>query len=203
MSEYLQMNLKNIIEEIGENSTKAILSQFSSPQNRDVEYFIREKAIEFSKQGLAGTQLVFYRQSDEDALKLVGYYALGNKIVKIHKKALSSKLRSRIKRFAKYNFDDNYYVLPVILIGQLSKNYADGNNKYITGSTLLSMAFMQVENIQKLIGGKFVYLECEDCPKLLKFYMENGFVKFGDRRLNGEEVEEEGVDYLVQLIRKM
>lgn len=203
MSEYLQMNLKNIIEEIGEDSTKAILSQFSSPKNKDVEYFIREKAIEFSKQGLAGTQLVFYRKNEKDTLKLVGYYALGNKIVKIHKKALSAKLRGRISRFAKYNYDDNYYILPVILIGQLSKNYADGNDKYITGSTLLSMALLQVENIQKLIGGKFVYLECEDCPKLLKFYTENGFVVFGNRQLKGNEIEDEGENYLVQLIRKM
>lgn len=54
MTGYRIVNLKHVIDEFGEDRTKAILSEFSCPLNQDMEKFIKEKAIEFTKQGLAG-----------------------------------------------------------------------------------------------------------------------------------------------------
>lgn len=56
---YISVNLKAMIDEIGESAVKALLSNFSCPLNKDVEQFLRIKAIEFSKQGIAQTHLVF------------------------------------------------------------------------------------------------------------------------------------------------
>lgn len=47
-----------MIEEIGEQKTKQLLSDFSCPQNTDVENFLKTTAIEFSKQGIASTYLI-------------------------------------------------------------------------------------------------------------------------------------------------
>ncbi len=62
------------------------------------------------------------------------------------------------------------------------------------------MAIDKVKEAQSIIGGRFVYLECEDNEKLIKFYEENGFVSFGKRQLDRDEVNISG-KYLVQMLR--
>lgn len=49
MTGYVQVNLNNMLKELGENRVNNILSNFSCPLNRDVEYFLHHKAIEFAK----------------------------------------------------------------------------------------------------------------------------------------------------------
>lgn len=61
------MNLKGfnivplniLLEQVGEERSKNILSSFSCELNRDVEKFLHNKAIIFEKQGIAKTNLVF------------------------------------------------------------------------------------------------------------------------------------------------
>ena len=43
-------------------------------------------------------------------------------------------------------------------------------SKEIKGSELLTFACNEVRKAQRIIGGKVVYLECEDTPKLINFY---------------------------------
>ena len=78
MTGFKIVNLKILIEEIGEEPVKELLSNFSCPLNKDVEIFLKQKAIEFSKQGLSQTHLVFasYKGNPE----IVGYFCLANKI---------------------------------------------------------------------------------------------------------------------------
>lgn len=204
-SKYLRINLEDVIENYGEDRTKAILADFSCELNKDVEDFIRTKAIEFSKQSIAKTQLIYYVEDDEDTncpKRLVGYFSLTQKTINISKKALSNKLSSRMRRFAKYDYDKGCYSLPVILIGQLGKNYKNGNNKYIKGDELLELAFQNITLVQKYIGGRFVYLESEDKEKIVNFYKNNGFLQFGKRKLDGDEVNIDG-KYLLQWIYYM
>ena len=49
-SKYYQVNLQNMLEELGKDRVETILSGFSCPQNEDVEYFLKRKAILFSQQ---------------------------------------------------------------------------------------------------------------------------------------------------------
>ncbi|HBF3466448.1 TPA: N-acetyltransferase, partial [Clostridioides difficile] len=51
------------------------------------------------------------------------------------------------------------------------------------------------------MGGKIVYLECEDKPKLIEFYKDNGFVDFGKRSLDKDETDSLDGDYLVQMLK--
>ena len=52
MPEFKQFNLSSMIEQLGEERTKRILSSFVCPLNEDVQEFCQKKAIEFSKEVL-------------------------------------------------------------------------------------------------------------------------------------------------------
>lgn len=198
MAGYTQINLKDMIEELGEDRTKTILAGFSCPLNGDVEFFLKKKSIEFMKQGLASTTLVFVSYKEEP--KLVGYYSLANKTINIKRDKLSKSLVKRLNKFCQYNSILKIHTMAAPLIGQLGKNFTDGINKQITGDELLKMACDQVQFIHKLGGGKVAYLECEDVDKLKKFYGSNGFVEFGKRELDGDEEHVKG-KYLIQMLK--
>ena len=65
MTGYRVVNLGAMIEELGEDAVKRILSDFSCPLNPDVEFFLSKKAIDFAKQRWAQTHLVFASYKDE------------------------------------------------------------------------------------------------------------------------------------------
>lgn len=199
MSELRQVNLQDMIEVIGEDRTKSILSDFSCDQNLDVQEFIQRKAVEFSKRGFAKTTLVFWVSDNEDEKCLVGYFALSNKKITVKKKEVSKNTYKRIRLFSDDKEKDSC-TIPAILIGQLSKNFRDGNDTLISGAELLQMAIDKVKQVQYMIGGKFVYLECEDKERLLEFYTTNGFVSFGKRMLDKDEINING-KYLIQMLR--
>lgn len=76
-SRYLTVNIRAYLDKdeltyIGEESLYDLLSDFSCPNNPDVEYFLSHNAIEFTKKDQSVTYLVF---NDEDA-SLVGYFSL-------------------------------------------------------------------------------------------------------------------------------
>jgi hypothetical protein len=196
---YALVNLKDLIENVGEDRAKEILSAFSCPQNKDVEDFLRFKAREFSRQGIAQTHLVF--TSFQELPVLIGYFTLANKTIVLPKKNLSTKWCARAKRFSVgYNIDGAFWI-PAPLIAQLGKNFTNGYNDLITGDELLKLALDRVREAQAMLGGKFVYLECEDKDKLVSFYEENGFVEFGKRSLERDERDTQTGEYLIQLLK--
>ncbi len=199
MAGYKQFVLKEMIEQLGEESVKAILSNFSCPQNLDVEKFIKYKAIEFSKQNIAPTHLVFAEYKGN--LELVGYFTLAPKTVCIKRGNLKSNLRRRVAKFGTYDENIKAYNIPAPLIAQLGKNFTNGLNELITGDELLKMACDKIKIIQSTIGGKITYLECEDKPKLIEFYESNGFVNFGKRMLDRDEKDDLSGEYLVQMLK--
>lgn len=201
MKGYVQIPLKDMIEQMGEDRVKNILSDFSCPQNKDVEEFLRIKAIEFAKQNVAPTHLVF--ASYKDKPELVGYFTLTMKTISITASCLSNNYRKRIQKFGTYNADLKAYLIPSPLIAQLGKNFFNDLNKLITGDELLKLACDKTLTIQQDIGGKIVYLECEDKPNLLDFYESNGFVNFGKRHLDKDEVDKLEGKYLIQMLKYM
>lgn len=202
MSEYVQINLSNILEQVGEDRAKSILSDFSCPLNKDVEFFLHQKAIEFSKQDLSKTHLVYYVDKIEEKTvkRLVGYFTIKTKFIKISKNALSNSDKRKFAKHGTYDEELKKYIIPAVLIGQLGKNYTNDNNEYIAGDELLQMALDKIRYIQSVAGGKYVYLECEEKPELLSFYKRNGFRPYGKRTLDGDETNLHG-KYLIQLLK--
>lgn len=90
--------------------------------------------------------------------------------------------------------------MSVPLLGQIGKNYKNKYNELITGDILLKLAIDKIKEAQYILGGRFIFLECEDKPKLREFYEENGFVCFGKRNLERDEREQIHGEYLLQML---
>ncbi len=181
MTHLKQINILDMLELHGEHECEAILSTFISPLNKDVEDFLHNNAINFARQHIAMTFLVFTEYNHQ--LLLIGYYTLSNKFVSVSGKSLSQTMRKRINRFSQYDSKSNQYLLSLPLIAQLGKNYA-----YIdipiqfNGSNLLTLACNKIIQAQKIIGGKMTYIECASNPKLYNFYTSKNFHIFGQRQ---------------------
>lgn len=192
------MNLNDVIDQLGEDVTKTILSSFSCPLNKDIENFIKYKAIEFSKRTTAKTHLVFWQTDDEKYMEFVGYYTITYKVITVGRSALSNTEAKKLKNQGVYDESKQEYSVSAPLIAQLGKNYTNGNDTLIDGADLLHLAVNKIRKIQKEIGGRFMYLECEDKEKLLDFYTKHNFKIFGKRTLDKDETDVNG-EYLIQL----
>ena len=199
MDGFVEINLRTYIDAVGDSEAKNQLASFLCPLNADVQEFLRIKAFEFSKQGITQTHLVFASYQNEPVL--VGYYSLTNKVITVKKSTLSATSAKRIAKFGTFNEQSHCYIVPAPLIAQIGKNYANGYYKLISGDVLLSLACAKVKQVQLDVGGKIVYLECEDHPKLLEFYARNGFCNFGKRLLDKDERDLLSGEYLIQMMK--
>lgn len=199
MDGFVEINLRTYIDAVGDSEAKNQLASFLCPMNADVQEFLRIKAFEFSKQGITQTHLVFASYQNEPVL--VGYYSLTNKVITVKKSTLSATSAKRIAKFGTFNEQSHCYIVPAPLIAQIGKNYANGYHKLISGDVLLSLACAKVKQVQLDVGGKIVYLECEDHPKLLEFYARNGFCNFGKRLLDKDERDLLSGEYLIHMMK--
>lgn len=178
---------------IGESDLREILSDFSSPMNKDVEAFLKEKAIEFAKKHQSVTYLVF----SSSTLDLAGYFSITVKPVIVDAANLSNTARRKLDRVSKYNDKNKSYTVAAYLIAQFGRNYSDTVTCPITGTDLMDYAIDKLYDIQYALGGLMVYLECEDKEALLDFYQKKkGFRIFGERNPEGAE----GPERLLQLM---
>ncbi|MCL1982544.1 MAG: N-acetyltransferase [Clostridiales bacterium] len=201
MSAYKIINLKTMIDEIGERQTKDALSDFSCEINRDVEYFLCEKSIEFAKQHISQTHLVI--APFERKMAIACYFALANKNIQINEKGVSNTLFKRILKFGKYEPELQLCSVSAPLIGQLGKNFKYSQHNLITGGELLKLACEKLRVVQEIIGGRIVYLECEDKQKLKEFYESNGFVLFGKRSYNPDNEHNQAGGHYLQFLKYM
>ncbi len=198
MEGFKVVNVRTLIDGLGEDAAKNILSAFLCPLNLDVQDFLRLKAIDFMKQGWAQTHLVFASYKKEPVL--VGYFSLANKFITVSAKAVKGETRKKLAKHATYDDCLKSYQLAIPLIAQLGKNFIMGYNKLITGDELMGIACNKIKAIQYDLGGRFAYLECEDKPKLIEFYERHGFREFDRRPIDSDETGIHG-DCLVQMIR--
>lgn len=199
MKGFVEIPLLDMVEQLGEERVKDILSDFSCPQGKDVEYFLKNRALEFAKQKITQTQMIFLQYKEET--RLVGYYSLTNKFISVKDTGVSNSLRKRIAKFGTRDTVNKGFMIPAPLIAQLGKNFTDGLNKQISGDELLKMALDKIVTAQLILGGKIVYIECENIPQLLEFYNRNGFIRFAERQKESEEEGRIVGDYLVQLLK--
>ena len=195
---YNVISLEDMYEAMSEENIRNILNNFECSKNKDVEYFIKEKAIEFLKLGISKTFLVTTSYKDKQVI--VGYFALTNKVTRIKKTLLSKTKQKRLRQFGVEDEERKYYTISLPLIGQLGKNYKNDYNELISGDVLLKLACDKVKEAQQILGGKFVFIECEDKEELKRFYESNGFVCFDKRNLEKDERENNNGEYLLQML---
>ena len=184
------VNILDLISAIGEEAVQELLSDFSCPKNPEVEGFVRNNAIGFSKQKMSVTHCVM------DEGRLVAIFALTHKAVEVAQSSLSSTARKKIERFARVDESSGFYHVSAFLIAQFGKNYSEDASA-LSGNTLMQSAIDVLKKVQHDVGGGIVYLECEDNAKLLQFYTNdtNCYRQFGERFANAENVK------YIQLLR--
>ena len=199
MENYFITNIDELLSNGSEEELQLFLSTYQNNLNKDIDNFLKYKAINFSKQGLAKTHIVIALYNDNPII--AGYFSLANKgfYVDTTSKTLSNKMRSKLSRFVYIEKNIQQALVPAPLIAQIGKNtlYPD----MISGDDLISLACNKVKEAQNIIGGKFVYLECEDNAKLLQFYQRNNFTLFKRRRLDSDEQDDFQEKYLLHLIK--
>lgn len=108
---------------------------------------------------------------------LAGYFSLSNRPLIIPRKnfiKLSSTVQRTLMGFG-HKTQQASYEIKGFLLGQLGKNEIAINAKNLNGNDLLQLANMKVQEAYRIVGGRILYLECEDHPKIKDFYYENGF----------------------------
>lgn len=167
-----------MIEEAGEDVAKSILATFVCPPNPEIEDFLLDKAIDSARQGRTATHLLL-----DDANQVIAYFTVMIKIVSVQKERVAGRMKQRVARFADQpgSPDNGYYEIPAYLIAQFGKNYSPKVNESISGDELMAIAYKYIGIAQKNIGGRIVYIECDNNNKLVDFYSRNSFIAFGER----------------------
>ena len=163
---YKLISLKRIIEKNALDYFEKRKENFSS-QNPDVEYFIKNKALDYEKRCFCRTFLLIDKDSN-----IAGYFTLGLKTLAFQDYVSNNKKK------AIHGISSDVSSVPVILIGQFSKNLNIENK--IQGDELLQFAMDMVYKAQDIVGGRICLVETssdETNQKVIDFYEKCGFIK--------------------------
>lgn len=166
-----------------EEDIKKLLFSFStykaqdSSGAEDVEYFLHNKAIQFEKMDLARTYLVMSTYKSNPVL--VGYFSISNKPLSIPNKQFRKLTNSMQKRLMGigHKTEQSTFIIKGYLLGQLGKNFSDEarSANCCSGNDLLQLAYRKIAEAHRIVGGRILYLECENVEKIINFYKANGF----------------------------
>jgi hypothetical protein len=95
---YTVINIRRYLNsdnpKLGENRLLQVLSGFSCPKNPDVEHFLKNSSIEFTKKNQSVTYLVFLSST----MELVGYFALALKPLTVRGETVSNTVKRKLLR---------------------------------------------------------------------------------------------------------
>lgn len=156
-----------------------MLSSFSCQKDDDIAQFLHHRAIEFEELQKAKTYLMIDKEYllEHHDMRLLGYFTIALKVFEVPD-SLSVRARKKLDGFSGKANNKQITSIPCFLIGQLSRN--DGvPKKDMPGDILLRTAFQFIRRCVRVVGGRFVMIECKNDPKLISFYKENGFDEIG------------------------
>lgn len=188
-------SLFELCEARPEEEIEAILSSFSCEKNADIQDFVRRKALPFNKRGVSSSYLVF----DTEVSALVGFYALALKVASVPEENVSNSFRKKFEFFGEQNSVSGCIDVPSVLLAQLGKN--DPYASLISGEQLIALAESTVRHVQRLAGGRFVFLDSADVPALLEFYRASGYREFGRRSCGNDVGPSDGGESFVQMFK--
>ena len=166
MAEYNKYRAVNIHDYLHGDKSKedyllGVISNFTCPKNPDVERFLKNSAVDFTRKGQSVTYLAL---SIENA-DLFGYFSITVKPLTIRSDRISRTIAKRLERVSKLDDTAQTYTTAAYLIAQLGKNYTDGANEKISGDELLKLAWGVVEILHRLAGGVVAFVEAEEHEK--------------------------------------
>jgi len=179
------INILDMVEAVGDEKTRKVLSGFSTaeeadskPLNSDIELFLKKNAIQFAKERKSITYLV----CNEEQNDLLGYFTLTHKSIEISASGLSKTTIRKLEKHSKLNQETNTYSVSAFLIAQFGKNYNIDEKSRISGDELMYYCEKELAEIRYRIGGNVEYLDCEADANLIRFYQDQqNFTLFGER----------------------
>ncbi|MBR5501215.1 MAG: hypothetical protein IKV74_06790 [Clostridia bacterium] len=150
------------------------LSVFECEQNNessmDVCDFLRHKAVQAEREGTTRTYLIVNdEQWSKGVLQLDGYFSIALKT--LHFSKTDPSVLEEIFGDPKKNN------CPAFLIGQLARSQTAPKG---VGGFYLEIAMSYIANVSDIIGGRFVYLDCE--PEMQSYYEKYGFSFLQNKR---------------------
>ena len=185
MMNYKVVNILDMIATVGEDAVSTALSKFSCSRNMEIENFVRKNAIDFAKQKMSITYLVYGENG-----KIAAIFTLTHKALELSNENLSNTMRKKIQKHSKLDENTNSFTVSAFLIAQFGKN-DNFVTDTISGNKLMDFTFEVLSAVQYDIGGCLVYLECEENEKLLNFYSSepNFFKPFNERYSDDDETK--------------
>jgi len=171
MTTYSVAALSKFLSEVPEGEVSDMLSSFSCKRDKDVESFLKDKAIIQEKKHISRTYLIF----DEDAgSELVAYFTVAVSSMEDKDLVFSGNLRKKM--------NINNGSAQSYLIGQIGK--LDGAQKGL-GRFAIEKAIDRIVSANAKVGCRVVRVDCR--PSLVNYYKDNGFTLIrqnADRDLN-------------------
>ena len=151
----------------GESVFKTSAAKFVC-RDRGVEEFLKTKTFEFDKRNVARTYLVYdVEEYMADNFVVLAYFTLAPKPI-VFGETISKRLIKEIDGFSKTAVS-----VGAIIIGQLGKDSRFTSK--ITGTDIIASIMKLANQVSEIIGGRVVFLECQNSDRLIEFYLRNGF----------------------------
>ena len=150
-----------------------VISNFKCVKDNDIEEFLHNKAILFNRKGKSKTHFILDQEALENGkIEIVAYFSLAIHLLRIPEGTSASQIK-RLDGLYTRRGSEPITEIPSFLIGQLAKNdtYTNG----IAGNMLLEYALSVISAAEEFVGGRVVYIECRNIPKIIEFYESNGF----------------------------
>ncbi len=128
MSDYQVINILDMIESVGEDEVKYILSDFSCKRNHEIENFVKKNAVDFAKKKMLITYLVV---NDTEAISAI--FTLTHKAIEITNEKLSNTMRKRIQRHSRLDESADSFNVSAFLIAQFGKSDTKTSGENISG----------------------------------------------------------------------
>ena len=108
-------------DKVGEPELLRIISDFSCPKNPDVEHFLKNSSIDFTRKNQSVTYIVL----DMDDGALAGYCTIALKPLTVRDETVSNTVKRKIKRISEFDGHTKSYTMSAYLIARIGKNYTN------------------------------------------------------------------------------
>ena len=176
MREYIIFSLVDLIKGgYTEKDLSPFFNDFTCEREKDLEIFLRNKAITYDNSNLGKTSLIIDKDSfDQGKLDVMAFFTIGQTSVDIG--ALSNNKKKKL--LGSVPGRDKLLSYQAYLIGQLGRSDMYTTDD-ISGETILNECYAEIRKVQRIVGGRLLLLECREHMFEL-FYQKKGFEKLTD-----------------------
>lgn len=172
-------SIPELLDKYDPNIIQKRLYDFRCSKNDEVQKYLLNNSIEFTKKHQAITYLVYDKKDN-----LSAYFTLAIKPISINIDSLSNTSLNRILRISEVDNISKTVNPAAYLIAQIGK--ADDSD--INIDDIFEMVDYYINEFQNGCGGVVEFLESENNEKLINIYRNKGFNTFNIRKSkSGEE----------------